>query len=41
MIISDDLVVRMKPARKAICLTAKIRQVVTVKAVFKSCKKAG
>lgn len=41
MIISNDLVVPMLPSRKAICLTAKIRQTITVKAVFKSCKKAG
>lgn len=40
MIISDDLVVPMKPARKIICLTAKIRQTIALKAVFKSCKKA-
>jgi len=40
MIISDDLVVRMKIPRKALCLTANMRKIVKVKAVFKTCKKA-
>jgi len=40
MIICDDLVVPMRPERRVVCLTAKIRHTITLKAVFKSCKKA-
>lgn len=38
MIISDDIVVPMAIKRKFICLTAKFRREITLRALFKSCR---